>query len=156
LTTAERLRSAWLPQGGTMIGRITVAASGCLALFFAGCDSREPYPDSGSLPIVQVDVTNENLHDVDIYAVENGTRLRVARLWGGESGTIDIGPPLVEKGEFILEAYAIGMDATYRTTPITIMGQVHIQLRVGSELGASTFSVNYGSEPDSISSNPTS
>ena len=114
------------------------------------CDTREAIPEPGVLPAVLIDVTNENAHDVDVYLVQGDARLRVARLWSGESGEVEIGPPLVEAGEFMLEAYAIGLDSSYQTSAITTMGQMHIQLRIDHELGSSTFSVNYGADPDSI------
>jgi hypothetical protein len=117
-----------------------------------GCDTREAFPDPGLLPVVLLDVANENAHDVDVYVLQGGQRLRVARLWAGEDGEVEIGPPLVETGDFVLEAHAIGVDSSYRTSPISIMGRMHIQLRIDREFTGSTFSVTYGADPDSIPS----
>jgi hypothetical protein len=116
------------------------------------CDTREAFPDPGLLPAVLLNVANANAHDVDVYALQGGQRLRLARLWAGEDGVVEIGPPLVETGEFMLEVYTIGLDSSYRTPGIAIMGQMHIELRIDRDLTNSTFSVTYGAAPDSIPS----
>ena len=87
-----------------------------------GCDTREAFPDPGLLPVVLLDVANENAHDVDVYVLQGGQRLRVARLWAGEDGEVEIGPPLVETGDFVLEAHAIGVDSGTSAIQLALLG----------------------------------
>ena len=126
-----------------------VAALAWLGPWLA-CESGEVRPETGAFSSLVVEVSNQNAHDVDIYLVRDNERMRVAYLWAGETGDLEIGPPLLEGGDFMLEAYASGLGATYRTSPITAVGTTHVHLHIDQNFFASTFSVGYGSEPDSL------
>lgn len=130
---------------------IPLGLSLALGIWTTGCDFSELHPEPGYAPAVMLQVVNDNAHDIDLYLLHNGERLRIARLWAGETGDVELGT-LKESCEITLEAYAIGLNATYQTTPITVMGDTYIHLRVGDVLEGSTFSVSYGEEPDSIPS----
>ena len=109
------------------------------------CDTREAYPDPGPR-VVRMHVVNANAHDVNLYVIRNDERLRVAYVWSGEDQDVELGSPLIDSGDFMIEAYALGLDAIYRTPPISPLRETFVQVSITADFFASTFSVSYGEE----------
>jgi hypothetical protein len=88
-----------------------------------------------------LEVHNDHLQDVNIYAVRAGTRFRLGTVLSNTTETFTVPPAMLMPGDFRLLADPIGSARTFLTDPLLVQpGQV-IEFNVQNYLNLSTYSV---------------
>lgn len=114
-----------------------------LALTFAvsACASN-PNPSTGDVSpttgSVAVTVTNNNLADVDVYAIaDGGMRLRLGTVTALSSGTFTARPSMFATGTLRLVASPIGGRGLARTDPLLVSAGQAVTFTIQPDLAAS-------------------
>lgn len=122
------------------------AATGTIALLAAALacgGTRSPDPSaSPARGDAFLEVTNEHLMDVTIYALRGGSRQRLGTVSGFKSDTIRLGA-LVGNGTLRLLVEPIASRERHVTEPLTISSNEWIQFTIRSPLNLSSLIVRH-------------
>ena len=114
-----------------------------LGLMFAvGACARNAKPSTGEVSptagSVAVIVTNNNLADVDVYAIaDGGMRLRLGTVTAVSSATLTARPSMFATGTLRLVASPIGGRGLARTDPLLVAGGQTVNFTILPNLAAS-------------------
>ena len=106
------------------------------------CRSANPYDVDQAQPDMAVLVVkNENLNDMDIYALSSGLPTRVGSITGLSTARFALSPSLYGASDFRLIATPLGGNGRASSGPLTVRSGSTIDFTIGSRLAQSTASV---------------
>ncbi len=123
--------------------RIAVLASMC-ALFggsVTACRTASPFEESEVREGVRVEVKNENIYEMDIYAVADGVATRVGTVGGLKTSSFSLNNTFFSASDFRIVATPFGGNGRASTGPIVVHDGNTIEFTVRSSLRASTVAI---------------
>lgn len=124
---------------------LTTIVVGALLLLTSGCIHREPEPQTGPLSPAasptSVEVTNNNWLDMVVYASRAGFRVRLGTVTSLERETFSMPSTMETGGEVRLIASPIGLNAVYRSDPISVSPGQRVAFTIENQVGISTIAV---------------
>jgi len=122
--------------------RHAVWAAAAITLLTTAC-STATYPTREAArrnATTQITVTNHNWADMTVYALRNGSRLRVGTVTSGTEGRFRLPVGFDQRsGNLRLEANPIGSNEVYVSDPISIAPGAHLVWKIENHIALSSY-----------------